>query len=472
MELMNAEKVKLGYAPMVKALQAYVQNPTVHLHIPGHIRGQALLPEFRELIGEKAVFLDTTDEFDNLGTLHPATGPVAEAQELAAEAFGAKKTFFLLNGSTVGNLALGLTLGREGKTVVVGRNSHRSVLTSIILSGANPVWMMPEKLDRWGLFGTITPETVEKALTENPESAYVLVTSPTYEGVVSDIAGISAVCKKYGVPLIVDEAHGCLWNFNDELPVSALKLGADAVVHSLHKTGGSFSQSSMLHVAKDSKIDVTALEANLKILHTTSPSYILLTSLDAARAYLCSENGAKDVQKAVNHAKFVRTALSKIPGVKVLSETEQNVDLTKIFLKVKGLSGKRLETILEVEHGIEIESASDEGILVLSGIGNSFEDIEYFCDAIAKIAQKHYSNLPYKENNKYMPLCKPEIVMPPREAHGMPTERVATENALGRICAEVIAECPPGISILMPGEKICAKHLPYLANYKEISVIK
>lgn len=466
--------IEVPYAPVVNALKKYYENPSVQLHIPGHTRGEAILKDFRDLIGDRVPFLDTTDEFDNLGTLHPATGPIAEAQELAAKAFGAKKTFFLLNGSTIGNLALGLTLAKENQSVIVGRNSHRSVLTSLIMSGANPVWVMPEKLDNWGLFGEITPESIEDALKKNRDAAFVWVTSPTYEGIVSDIKSIAEVCRRYDVPLIVDEAHGCLWNFNKELPESALKLGADAVVHSLHKTGGSFSQSSMLHVAENSRINLVALEANLKLLHSTSPSYLLLASLDSARAYLQSRMGHVAIEKALKHSKYLRQRLSSIEGVECLSSEEKTIDPTKIFLKVRGLSGKRLETILEVEYHIEIESASDEGILILSNIGNKFEDIEYFCDCIESIIKSGFSDISHleTEESKYMPLCEPDIVMSPRKAHQSETERIPLGKAIGRICAEVIAECPPGISILMPGELIEEKHLPYLTHYKEITVIK
>lgn len=464
--------IEAAHAPIVKALKKYFENPSVQLHIPGHTRGEAILKDFRDLIGERVPFLDTTDEFDNLGTLHPATGPIAEAQELAAKAFGAKKTFFLLNGSTVGNLALGLTLAKENQSVIVSRNSHRSVLTSLIMSGADPVWIMPEKLENWGLFGQVTPQSIEKALNETPNAAFVWITSPTYEGVISDVKGIAEVCKRFEVPLIVDEAHGCLWNFNKEMPESALKLGADAVVHSLHKTGGSFSQSSMLHVSKESSIDITALESNLKLLHTTSPSYMLLASLDSARAYLQSRIGHVAIEKAIKHSKYLRNRLDMMQGVECLSLREVNIDPTKIFLKINGLSGKRLETILEVEYHIEVESASDEGILILSNIGNKFEDIEYFCDCIDSILKSGFFDISHLEDNKFMPLCEPDIVMSPRKAHQCESERIPLENAIGRICAEVIAECPPGISILMPGELIEEKHLPYLTHYKHISVIK
>ena len=181
---------------------------------------------------------------------------------------------------------MGIT--RKGQKVILNRNCHRSILSGLIISGAEPVWLIPEKLDEWGLWGSINPNTIEKLLNETDNVGAVWITNPTYEGVVSDIKTISDICKKYNVPLIVDEAHGCLWNFNSALPTPALKLGADAVVHSLHKTGGSMSQSSMLHIAKNSMLDINKIEKSLKLLHTTSPSLILLASLDAARANLSS----------------------------------------------------------------------------------------------------------------------------------------------------------------------------------------
>ena len=225
----KSSKIK---APIVEALKKAYENPTYQFHIPGHTKGNGSLPEFKKLIGKKALSIDTTDEFDGLGTLHPATGPIKEAQELAAKAFGAKKTFFLINGSTAGNLALAMGLTKRGQKIITNRNCHRSILTGMIISGAEPLWLIPKKFDEWGIWGNVTPESVEEMLNKNPDAGMVWVTNPTYEGVVSDIKSIAEICKKHNVPLIVDEAHACLWNFNNHLPTTALKLGADAVVHS------------------------------------------------------------------------------------------------------------------------------------------------------------------------------------------------------------------------------------------------
>ena len=460
-------------APLVEALEKFYKNPMMQFHIPGHTAGRASYQPFKRLIGNRALLLDTTDEFDNLGTLHPATGPIKEAQELAAQAFGAQRTFFLLGGSTIGNLTLAMCMSKKGKKVIVNRNCHRSILTGMIISGAEPVWILPEKLNEWSLWGEIEPREIEKALKENDDVAMVWLTNPTYEGVVSNIKAIAQICKKYDVPLIVDEAHGCLWNFNKNLPESSLHLGADAVVHSLHKTGGSMSLSSMLHITKGSKFDPQEVERTLQLLQTTSPSMLLMASLDAARANLESKRGKRQLKRAIQYAGYVRKKLHKIEGVHVLEATENfNQDITKVFVRVDGLSGKRLESILEIDFDIEVESASDIGVLLLINIGNTKQEIQYLVNAFEKIAKSKYSDIYYIENRKHMPMLTPQIVMNPREAYYSEKETIPKEEAVGRISAEVIAECPPGISILLPGELITEAHMPYLNEYKYLEVIK
>ncbi len=461
------------HAPIVEALKKAYDNPTYQFHIPGHTKGNGALPEFKQLIGKKALAVDTTDEFDNLGTLHPATGPIKEAQELAAKAFGAKKTFFLLNGSTAGNLALAMGLTKQGQKIITNRNCHRSVLTGMIISGAEPLWLIPERFEDWGIWGNVNPDRVEELLKTNKDVSMVWITNPTYEGVVSDIKSISAVCKKYNVPLIVDEAHACLWNFNDHLPTSALKLGADAVVHSLHKTGGSMSQSSMLHIAENSILDVDAVEKALKLLHTTSPSLMLLASLDAARANLESPRGRKQLQRAVSNAKYLRREIDKLEHIHQLKpDFGYKTDVTKVFIKADGLSGKRLESILEIDFNIEVESASDAGLLLLSNIGNKHSDIQYLVECLKKIDRTNYSDICYLENKKHMPMLTPVIKMNLREAYYSEKETIPKTEAIGRISAEIIAECPPGIAVLLPGELITESHMPYLTDYEFLEVIK
>ncbi len=468
----NSRLIKVK-APIVDALKQAYENPTYQFHIPGHTKGNGVLPEFKKLIGNKALSIDTTDEFDNLGTLHPATGPIKEAQELAAKAFGAKKTFFLLNGSTAGNLAIAMGLTKKGQRILTNRNCHRSILTGMIISGAEPLWLIPKKFEEWGIWGNVTPENVEEMLAAHDDVSMVWITNPTYEGVVSDIKSIALVCKKYKVPLIVDEAHACLWNFSKHLPTSALQLGADAVVHSLHKTGGSMSQSSMLHIAENSILDVDAVEKALKLLHTTSPSLILLASLDAARANLDSSRGRKQLERAIANAKYLRREIEQLEHIHDLKpDFGYLTDVTKVFIRDDRLSGKRLESILEIDFGIEVESASDAGLLLLSNLGNTRADMEYLVKCLQKIDSSNYSDIYYLEKKKHMPMLTPQIKMSLREAFYSEKETIPKDLAIGRISAEVIAECPPGIAILLPGELITEEHLPYLTDYDFIEVIK
>ncbi len=460
-------------APIVEALYEAYKNPTYQFHIPGHTKGRAVYGDFKKLIGQKALNIDTTDEFDNLGTLHPATGPIKEAQELAAEAFGAKKTFFLLNGSTAGNLAIAMALTKKGDRVLVNRNCHRSILTGLIISGAEPVWICPKRIPGWSIWGSIDAEQIENELKKDNKISMVWVTNPTYEGVVSDVRSISSVCKKYGVPLVVDEAHGCLWNFNKHLPETALKLGADAVVHSLHKTGGSMSQTSMLHISKGSCLNEKSVEKALKLLHTTSPSLMLLASLDAARANLQTQSGLKQIDKAVENAKYLRKRLDNIPKLHQLKgDFGYKTDVTKVFIKIDGLSGKRLESILEIDFKIEVESASDIGVLILCNVGNKRSDFKYLADALTEIASRDYKDIYYLEKRKHMPMLEPQIVMSLRDAFYSDKETIKKQDAIGRVSAEVVAECPPGISILLPGELITEEHLPYLNDYETLEVVK
>lgn len=471
-KISNKELQKIK-APIVEALKAACEHPTYQFHIPGHTKGKAVFKDFKKLIGDKALNIDTTDEFDNLGTLHPATGPIAEAQELAAQAFGAKKTFFLLNGSTAGNLAIGMSLTKQGQKVIINRNCHRSALTGLMISGAEPVWVCPSRIEDWSIWGSIEASKIEQALKENENVGLVWITNPTYEGVVSDIKSISEVCKKYNVPLVVDEAHGCLWNFNKHLPETALKLGADVVIHSLHKTGGSMSQSSMLHISKDSLINPDSVEKALKLLHTTSPSLLLLASLDAARAELQSKTGQANLDRTIKNAKYLRRRLDNIPNLHQLkSSFGYMTDVTKVFIKIDGLSGKRLESILEIDFGIEVESASDVGVLLLCNLGNKRSEFKYLADSLEKIANANHKDIYYLENRKHMPMLEPQIKMSLRDAYYAKKEIVKKKEAIGRISAEVIAECPPGISVLLPGELITEAHLPYLNDYETLEVVK
>ena len=460
-------------APLVSALEDSLLNPPLQFHIPGHTKGAGLLSRFKNLLEQHSVTLDNTDEFNSFGTLHPATGPVKKAQELMAQALNAGHSYFLLNGSSIGNFAIALSCLKPNSKVIVGRNCHRSVITGMIMTGAQPVWINPQKHEDWSIWGEVSPHLVERKIQENPEVSMVWITSPTYEGVISDIKALAEVCNKYNVILAVDEAHGALWNFSDRMPQGALSLGADVVVHSMHKTGGSFSQSSILSLSKASKINPEIMENNLRLLHTTSPSVVLLTSLDASRAYLQSTEGKQKIDNAIDYATYMKQELRNFPKVLVLTEEDGfNLEPARVYIMIKGLCGRRIENILKTDYNIEIEASTDNGILVLSNIGANFDDVKILVNAIKDIANKNYTDISHLEDYKFMPLLDPIIEMSPREAFYKGYETVETQEAVGRISADLIAECPPGIFVLTPGELITKEHLPYLINYKTLKVVK
>lgn len=458
--------------PILDALKKYVKNQPVRLHIPGH-SGRSVLKDFKTLMGENTIKLDNPDDYGGVGSLFPATDAVKDSIELTQEVFGAKNSFFLLNGSTIGNLALAMTVAQEGKKVLVSRNCHRSVINGLILSGGEPVWLLPRKREDWGVWAEVRLEDIKDKLKEEPDISVIWLTCPTYEGIVSDIASIAKFCKEKNIILIVDEAHGSLWSFHDELPTPSIHLGADAVVNSLHKTAGSFTQSSLLHLSHESKINAKELETNLKLLHTTSPSIILLASIDAARAYISSKEGLGLVHNAVENAKFVRRELKSMRGVECLeSSNGTQIDPTKIYLKIKGLGGKRIKSILEIEHRIEIETATDDGILALSNPGNTREDMKLFLKAIKSITEKSYTDITYLEKSKFIPFTVPQTVMLPKDAYIAEKEELSPQIAVGRIAAELVSKCPPGIPIFVPGEIIREEHLEYLGDVKSILVVK
>lgn len=460
--------------PILDALSKYLESSTVTLHIPGHSRGEGILPKLEEVIGSRAIKADTTDDFDGLGQLLPPSGPIKEAQDLAAKTFNAAYTFFLINGSTVGNIALALTATRPGEKVLLARNCHRSVISGVSTSGAHPVWLIPERDEEWGIWGEVKAEKVRKLLVEHPDASVVWLTNPTYEGVVSDVRAIAEVCKEFDAMLIVDEAHGSHWNFNNRLPQTALNLGADAVVNSIHKTAGSFSQSSMLHLGHNSKIDYDELLCNLRMLQSTSPSYLLLASLDAARSYLESEPGRNRLDCMVQYADEIRVKINDIPGCHCMSANSgYKLDPTKLYVSIEGISGKKLKDILEYEFHIEVEAKTDKGILALANIGNTIAEVEYFFEVIQNIASRKQIYLNEQlETVKHMPFSIPEMFCLPREAYFSKKEKVKVADSPGRVSAEVVAYCPPGIAIVVPGERIVPEHLEYLNDNDFIWVMK
>jgi len=338
------------------------------------------LGEFAKLVGQN-VFKYDFSEIDGFDNIRNPQGVLKHSQEKAAEIYDSQASFYLYNGSTSGILALMLSALNENDKVIIPKNCHISVLNGLILSRAEGVFFEPEYDENFDVPKPISPAMIESILYENSDIKAVILTSPTYEGVVSDLTTIATICKAYGVILIVDEAHGALWNFSDKLPTPAIQLGADASVNSLHKTAGALTQSSILHIAKDSKIKLEKVQESLNLINSTSPSYLLLASIESAIEFLSSKKGAVELDKTLNEILKIREKLSKIKGVEIL----ENADFTKIFVKVEGLSGYKLSEKLSA-HNIEDELANEKGVLLLCGIGASGANLEKLYKVIRKIA--------------------------------------------------------------------------------------
>lgn len=403
--------------------------------------------------------LDLT-EIPGLDDLHDPRDVIAEAQELAARAYGAARSFFLVNGTTVGVHALLMAAGGRG-SVVVPRNVHRSVVGGLILSGAEPEYIMPGIIKEFGIPSGISAGQVRQALEMNPAVAAVLTVRPNYYGVADDLAGQTQVCHAAGKPLLVDEAHGAHLRFYRGLPGDAMAAGADASVQSTHKMGGSLTQSSLLHLSGSNLLDAGAVAGALDLLQTTSPSYILMVSLDLARRQLVLA-GADLLERTLSLVRRTKKRLAGISGLKVLSEEYltgdgQALDPTKLVVSVSGLglTGFQVGDLLAGRYNIYLEMTDVNNIVAFFSNGTTPAE----CDALVFALQ----DIARRDRLTAAPVSLPEMFihpvkrMKPREAWFAATQRVAPTEACGRICAEVVAVCPPGIPLLCPGEEITAE---------------
>ncbi|MEI8378132.1 MAG: aminotransferase class I/II-fold pyridoxal phosphate-dependent enzyme [bacterium] len=337
--------------------------------------------EFAKFVGQKVFGCDFS-EIDGFDNIRNPQGVLKNSQEKAAEIYDSKASFYLYNGSTSGILALMLSVLNENDKVLIPRNSHISVLNGLILSRAEGVFLEPEYDSDFDVPRPISPSLIESELFEDKDIKAVILTSPTYEGIVSDIETIATICKAHSVVLIVVEAHGALWNFSEKLPTPAIAFGADASVQSLHKTAGALTQSSILHISKGSKISRRKVQKSLNLINSTSPSYLLLASIESSIDFLSSKKGALELDKILKEILKIREKLSKIKGVKLF----ENDDFTKIFVKIEGFSGYKLSEKLS-EYNIEDELANEQGFLLLCGLGTSKDKLDKLYKAVKKIAE-------------------------------------------------------------------------------------
>ncbi len=443
--------------PLAKALDGFLAGEPAYFCIPGHRFERGISDELTKRFGNSVFKYDLT-EANGLDDLHHAEGAIKEAQELAAGLYKAKHTRFLVNGTTCGNEALILASASEGEEIIVARNSHKSVIGGIILSGAKPVWIMPRYDEEWGFYTVPGKNEVLSAIKEHPNAKAVFVVSPTYYGNAGNIRELAEVCHENDMPLFVDEAHGAHLYFSKDFPKGALQNSADAVVMSSHKTTGAMTQSSMLHIGSD-RVSIQRVDKALKLVMSSSPSYVLMTSLDASRHQM-AKDGALIMKKTFDLSMELRSALKKIDGIKVYkgdSEKEilnNNCDPSRVvFSAVKlGITGYDLSDILYEKYGCALEMADAKNVVAVVTAGNTNEDIKRLSDALWDISNKHE-----RVNKKAAAPIKiniPEMAYTPRKAFFLQSEKVPLKNSKGRICAQTISPYPPGIPVIVPGEII------------------
>jgi len=456
--------------PIFTALQRHANKNTVQFHIPGHNKGTGMDAEFREFIGSNALSIDLIT-IAPLDDPHRPRGVIKEAQELAAKAYGADQTFFCVEGTSSAIRVMIASVCAPGDQILVPRNVHKSVMSGIILSGASPIFLTPDYDEEFDIAHGISLETIKEALETNPRVKALLVINPTYYGVCADLRSVVELAHSYGVPVLVDEAHGAHLKFHNRLPLSAMQANADISATSLHKLGGSLTQTSLLNVRRG-LVSVERVFSLLSMITTTSPSYILMASIDCARRNLAI-NGERIISEALSRADRFRSAINDIPGVKCfgndmvgVSSSRFAYDPLKLCINVKGLglTGIAVEGILRDEWNIEVEMSNLYNILCIVTLGTVDDDLSKLVRALRDLSARLYDASRQYPTVETIPTPKrsPTVAFSPREAFFAETEDISLDECAGRAVADTISVYPPGIPILVPGEVITSDIVEYL----------
>lgn len=459
-------------APYLEALVAYGFRGPTRFHVPGHKGGAGADPGLRWAIGERPLLLDVPQDTEGID-MGPDPTPYAQAERLAAEAYGAARSWFLTNGATQGNHALCLALAPPGAHVVVQRNAHASLVDGLVLSGGTPAFVSPETDDELGMAHGVTPAALRAALERAPDARAVFVVSPTYYGMTADVAGLAEVAHAAGAALVVDQAWGPHFGFHPGVPPSALALGADAVITSTHKLVGALTQAAMLHVGggRDGvRVDEAALGRAVRLVRSTSPSSLLLASLDAARRQL-AVHGQALLAGTLRAAAQARAAVDAVPGCAVVGERlvgrpgVAGWDPLRLVIDVRGTgrSGYEVAAALRESSDIHVELATHATLVLVLGLHEQADALERFAhDFAATVARCARPAAPGAVPVVRAPTAAPELAVSPREAFLGASEAVPVDAALGRVSCEAIAGYPPGIPALLPGERVTAEVVAYL----------
>lgn len=462
---MNTEAQKK--APVYEALEKLRKQRIVPFDVPGHKRGRGN-PELKELLGEKCVSLDVNSmkPLDNL--CHPMS-VIKEAEELAAEAFGADHAFFMVGGTTSSVQSMVWSTCQAGDKIILPRNVHKSVINALVLCGAVPVYVNPKVDEKLGISLGMELEDLRQAIDENPDAVCVLVNNPTYYGICSDLKSIVEVAHAHGMLVLVDEAHGTHLYFGKDLPVSAMAAGADMASVSMHKSGGSLTQSSLLLVNKTVSWEYVSQIINLT--QTTSASYLLLSSLDISRRNLALR-GEESFEKVRQMAEYAREEINAIGGYyaygaeMINGSSVYDFDVTKLSVYTRGigLAGIEVYDLLRDEYDIQIEFGDIANILAYISIGDRIQDIERLVGALADIKRLYAKDPATLMSSEYI---APKVCVSPQKAFYAKKEALPLKESAGRICSEFVMCYPPGIPILAPGELITEEIIAYILYAKE-----
>ena len=455
-------------APYFDAVVAYGLRGPARFHVPGHKGGPGADPALRYALGERALALDVPQGIEGID-LGPEPTPYTRAETLAAAAYGAERSWFLTNGATQGNHALMLALAPPGSRVVCQRNSHASLVDGLVLSGGLPTFVAPEVDDALGMAHGVTADSLRSALQETPDARAACVVSPTYYGMCADVAALAEVAHEAGVPLVVDQSWGPHFGFHPELPASALSLGADAVLTSTHKIVGSLTQSAILHVSDSGRVDAAAVARAIRLVRSTSPSSLLLASLDAARRQL-AVHGEALLHETLAAISQTRDKLAGVEGLAVVGPEligrpgVADWDPLRIVLDVRGCgrSGYEVADALLSTYDGNLELATAATVVLVVGMGESPNALGRVAGDLDEVVKR--IRVPGIAAALPTPPRAPqtEMAVAPRDAFLGDAELVAVDDAVGRISCESIAGYPPGIPALLPGELITAEIINYL----------
>ncbi len=453
-------------APIYEALEEFKKMRVVPFDVPGHKRGRGN-PELTALLGEKCVTMDVNSmkPLDNL--CHPIS-VIREAEELAAEAFGAAHAFLMVGGTTSAVQSMVLSVAKRGDKIILPRNVHRSVMGAMVLCGAIPVYVNPECDDRLGIPLGMTVAEVERAILQNPDAKAVLVNNPTYYGICSDLRSIVKLAHQHGMLCLADEAHGTHFYFGDNLPVSAMAAGADMAAVSMHKSGGSLTQSSLLLAGP--AMQEGHVRQIINLTQTTSGSYLLLSSLDISRRNLALR-GREAFGKVVELAEYAREEINAIGGYYAFSRELINgdsifdFDVTKLSVNTLdvGLAGIEVYDLLRDEYDIQIEFGDLGNILAYLSIGDRPREVERLVSALSEVRRRFGKSRAGLMRQEYI---DPEVAVSPQDAFYAKKESLLIANTAGRVCSEFVMCYPPGIPILAPGERITKEILDYIRYAK------